>query len=148
MSDLVLEDRPRPLIPEGEYRVIYVGHETARVFATPKVFLHFRIIEPGPYFETELFRAYRVKDYIGKPRKNGAFKLGHRSELFVTLCHLYERRDKALRPDRVSLAGLKNVVVCASVRTVTKDYKQRPLPACLFYSTLAELKEIETGTCL
>jgi hypothetical protein len=65
-----------------------------------------------------LFAAYRASELIGKPGKNGRFKLKRRSELYLTLCWLYQERK--LRPDRMSLRDLKRLVLRVTVRTVAK----------------------------
>ena len=113
------------------------------MFNTPKVFVHSRIVEPGPYFDQRIFRAYRTAALIGKPSTNGRFKLKHRSELYLTMCWLYQARK--LRPDRMSLRDLKRLVLQVTVRTVPKDYKQRPLPDCELYSVVQAIKGIEAG---
>ncbi len=114
--DDVLVDRCKwPLLPEGEYLMAYTHHETAVVFKTPKVFVHLRITEPGPHLNQRLYAPYRVTELIGRPGKNGRFKLRHRSELYLTLCWLYEARR--LRPDRVSLRDLKRLLPGENVKT-------------------------------
>ena len=143
LDDVLLDGREWPLLPEGEYLVTYTHHETAVVFKTPKVFVHFRIAEPGPYLNQRLFAPYRASELIGRPGKNGRFKLKHRSELYLTLRWLYQSRR--LRPDRVSLRDLKGLIVQVTVRTVTKDYKQRPLPDSLHYSVVHTITAIEVG---
>src|SRR5215212_10182885 len=82
LDDVLLDAREWPLLPEGEYLVAYTHHETALVFKTPKVFVHCRIAEPGPYLNQRLFAPYRANALIGWPGKNGRFKLKHRSELY------------------------------------------------------------------
>jgi hypothetical protein len=143
LDDVLLEGRKWPLLREGEYLVVYTHHETAIVFNTPKVFLHFRINEPGPYLNERLYGAYRASELMGRPGKNGRFKLKHRSELYLTMCWLYQARK--LRSDRMSLRDLKRLGLRASIRTVTKDYKQRPLPECELYSVVDAIKRIEVG---
>ena len=148
-SDQMIEmvDEIPPLIPEGEYLITYKYHETATVFTTSKVFAYFDIVEQGPHLGIRLYRPFRVRELIGKPRKNGRFKLGKRHELFLELCRLDERGIR-LRPDRLSLHVLKNTVIRATIRTVTTDYKQRPLPKRLRYSVIGEFKGVEVGTVL
>ena len=135
----------RPLIPEGDYDAVLKKYETNRLFNTPKLYLHFEIITPGRGFGETLYRAYRVKDLLGKQGKNGKFLIGNRSELYLTMCKLFEKR-KNFRADRVRLKWFSNIVVKVSVRTVTKDYKQRDLPDCCQYSVIDNIKSIEVGT--
>jgi hypothetical protein len=140
---LLLDGRKWPLLPEGEYQVVYTHHEAAVLFNTAKVFLHFRIAESGPYLNKRLYGAYRAAELIGRPGKNGRFKLKHRSELYLTLCCLYQAIK--LRSDRISLHDLKRLVLRVTVRTVTKDYKQRLLPESLHYSVVDPIQGIEVG---
>jgi hypothetical protein len=52
------------LIDEGEYSAAFLHHETVvlRMFGnSARVFLHFRIVDPGEAFGKELYRPYRVK---------------------------------------------------------------------------------------
>lgn len=104
--------------------------------------MHFELVEPGEHYGKQLYRPYRAKELIGKAGKNGRFKLVPRSEWYLMVCRLYEPQ---IRPDRISLRRLKNVLIRVSVRTVRKDYKQRPLLACLHYSVVDELVCIEAG---
>lgn len=143
LDDVIFEDEAYPLIPPGEYSVQYRRHETAMVFGTPKVFVRFQVVEPGKCLGVELFRPFRAKALIGKPGRNGRFKLGRRSELFLELCRVYERRR--IRPDRVSLRDLSNMILRVSVRTVDKDYRQRPLPEMAQYSVVGEIIDVEVG---
>jgi hypothetical protein len=83
--------------------------------------LHFRITEPGPYLNQCLFAAYRASELIGKPGKNGRFKLKRRSEQYLTPCWPYQERK--LRPDRMSLRDLKRLVLGQRANS-GKDYKQ------------------------
>lgn len=144
LDDIVVEGNPRPFIEPGKYQAVLVGWETHRTYKTPKVYLHFRIVDPGPAFEVEIFRAYRVSGFVGKPGRMGRFKLKRRSDLYLALCRLYEGRK--LRPDRMSLRGLGGLVLIVSVRTVTIDARQRPLPECEHYSVVDALLDVAAGT--
>jgi hypothetical protein len=132
-----------PLLPLGKYSVVLEHHETALSWGRrAAVYLHFRVVDPGDYFGVKLFRAYRVAELIGKPKRNGRFTLRRRSELHLTLCRLLER---ARRVDRVSLSFLKNTVLKVNVRHVTTDYRQRELPMSERYSVVDAILEVETG---
>jgi hypothetical protein len=142
LDDGIVEGAQHPLVPEGEYVARYVRHETAMAFKTPKLFLHFELI--GPCHEgTNLFIAYRVKRLVGQPGKNGRFAVARRNELYLQLARLADRR---LRLDRISLRALRQCLLRVRVRTVTTDYRQRPLPEALRYSVIAELLGIEAGS--
>ncbi len=143
LDDGLVEGTFWPLLPEAEYLATYTHHDTKWVFNTAKVFVHFKVVEPGEHYGRRIYRPYRAKALIGKPGKNGRFKLVPRSELFLTMCRLDEGKQ---RPDRISLRRLQNVLIRITVRTVTKDYKQRPLPESLLYSVVDELLFVEAGS--
>jgi hypothetical protein len=141
-EECILDGPETILMPEGEYEAVLIRHETAKVFNCPKVFLWFRIVQPGEHFEKEIFRAYRVKLLIGKQGKQGRFKLHPRSELAMALYRLLGAKR---RPDRISLHSLKNCVWRIKVRTVKSDYKQRELPEFLYYSVVEDIIAQLTG---
>jgi hypothetical protein len=142
LDEVIIEGNAWPLVPDGEYVMRLLHHETVVAFRTPKVVLHLQIVELGPHHGKRLLRAYRVKELIGKRGRGGRFKLNRRHELFLTLARLYDTR---LRHDRISLRALTKVLLRATTRTVTTDYQGRPLPACLHYSVVDQLVGIEAG---
>lgn len=67
-ADVLVDYSSRPpLVPDGKYQAVFIRHETAFVVRGAKVFLWFRIVEPGEYFGVELYRPYRVRHLVGKP---------------------------------------------------------------------------------
>ena len=134
-----------PLIPPGTYWAKFLHHETVRLFGAPKVFLHFEIVTYGEWFGSHLFAAYNARELIGKSRKKGRFKLGRRSDLYLTLCRLNFSRNR--RPDRPSLSCLRDALLSVKIRTVCRDYRQRRLPVCEKYSVVDDILAIEGGTC-
>jgi len=142
LDDGVVVGSVWPLLRDSTYVMRYLYHETVIAFRTPKVILHMQIIEPGEHNGKRLIRAYRVKELMGKPRKWGRFELGRHHELFLTFARLH---DKRLRHDRISLRALGKVLLRATTRTVTTDYRHRPLPEALHYSVVDELVSIEAG---
>ena len=130
----------KPRVPDGHYIAVMLRHETAYIFRTAKVFLRFRIIDTGPHFDVQLFKAYRVWKLRSKPGANGQISLRPNNELFLDIVRLLQIRQ---RPDRVSLHDLKNRAWKISTRTVTTDYQQRPLPEWLQYSVVDRI--IEAG---
>ena len=131
-----------PLLPDGIYEARYLGHATAYVFSTPKVFLRFEIIQPGDHFGAKLFAAYRVKALVGKAGPNGRLKVSRGGELLRMLSRVFEIKT---RPDRISLVDLRACVLRVQVRTVTQDYRQRELPTWRRYSKVSDVIEKETG---
>jgi hypothetical protein len=141
-ADIELDGKIWPLIPDGEYIARYHRHDTQRMFGTLKVFLHFEILDPGPYNGTRLYRAYRAVDVVHGKKGGRRFKLRPRSQLYLDLCRLYGGNH---RRDRISLTALKSLVLRVRVRTVEKDYRQRPLPEALKYSVVGDLLGVEAG---
>jgi hypothetical protein len=141
-GDAVVEhDHQRALIQEGEYRAVYVRHEvvTLRRFGNAsKVFIWFRIVDPGEAFGVELYRAYRVAKALGKRR----FTIHRDSELLLMLARVLEMKQ---RPDRISLSVLKNMVLVIRVGTVTKTSTGSVRPDWLRYSTIRDILRSETG---
>lgn len=141
LHDAELVDAPAR-IPAGDYQAIYLSHETAFMFKTPKVFVHFRI-HGGDHDGVKLYRAYRVKELRGRPRKGGGIKLRHSQELYRQFVRMVSGQVE--RPDRISLQRLRGCLLKVRVRTVTKDSRQRELPPALQYSVIDEMLSIEVG---
>jgi hypothetical protein len=131
-----------PLIPPGRYQATLIYWETRVYLTAPKVYLWFRLQEPGEHLGKEIYRPYSVKELIGKPGRNGKFRLGHRQDMYKTLCRVL---DHVSRPDRISLRELQRKVLLISVRTVVKDYKGRALPRASQYSVVDDVIDVETG---
>lgn len=125
-----------PQIPEGEYEAAYVHHETAHIFKTPKLFVWFRIVSPGPAFDVMVYRAYRVRALTSKPGRGGGIAVRRGSDCYRDLCRML---DVKMRPDRASAAALKGIICRVKVRTVTSDYRGREIPDWDRYSVVAEL---------
>lgn len=142
LDDVIVEGNTWPLVPDDEYVMQRLYHETVMAFRTPKVFLHLQIVEPGQHHGKRLICAYRIKELIGKRGRGGRFEITRHQELFLTLARLH---DKRLRHDRISLRALTKVLLRATTRTVTTDYKGRPLPESLRYSVVDQLVAIEAG---
>lgn len=151
---LALQQRPQPmaeeanvdvegfkaLLPERWFEAKYIGHATTVIFKTPKVFLHFEITELGEYKGTRVFRAFRVRRLKGRAAESGGFALHAGGELYATLVRLLGIRNRA---DRISLRPLRNMLFKIRLRSVTTDYKQRPLPEQNRYSTIDEIQRGE-----
>lgn len=142
-GEFLVHDDQAPLIPAGEYEVQFLHHETAKIYNSPKVYLHFGICD-GPFQGTRLYYPCGARELRGKTGKNGKFILSKRSKLLLDMHRLYEREN--LRPDRISLRSLSRVVLSVTVRTVTQDYQQNPLPHALKYSVINSLEEIAAGS--
>jgi hypothetical protein len=131
-----------PLVPDGTYTGIYVRHDLValKMFKNAmRIFIRFRIVDPGEHQGAVLFRAYRVRP----GRSRGTFVAPKRSKLFRTIAALYP--SERMRGDRINVrAALKGRAVKLTARTVTTDSEQRPLPPNCRYSVVDELIGFET----
>ena len=131
----------QPLLPAGLWlEAKFVGHDTARIFNSCKVFLRFEVVEAGSYFGVRLYRAFRVRALDGRPGPNGKFVLHARGDLLALLCRLLDVR---LRPDRVSVRELRHALLRVRVRTVTRNHAGEEMPEALHYSVVEEVERAE-----
>lgn len=97
------------------------------------MFWEFTIVEPGDWFETKLFRAFRAGKVIGRPAKGGKFALTAGGDMYKTIVRLLDVKQ---RKDRVSLRPLRHMLFKVRVRTVRVDSKQVLLPEHMQYSVV------------
>lgn len=140
IADGMVESEAWPLVPDGDYLAVYVGHDciNLRQFKQSKVFLRFRLFDAGAHTGKILFRAYRVRRILDGKR----FVVGRRSDLLHMVCQVMDHRT---RPDRISLRELKRHILKVRTRTVIQDGKQRPLPLALRYSVVDDILGKETS---
>lgn len=118
-EDSLFADESRPLIPEGIYQVSCVRIEKAAShFRELKMFLHFKIVTPGQYMETELFMAMNMIDTkTGKP-----FKKVPRGSKYYEQWVLANNNIFPIRNDRMPPRIFLNGVFEAVVRTVKPKF--------------------------
>lgn len=132
-------DGERPaLVPPGEYHLRFDHYETLVLFGrASKLVLWFTIITPGPYFDqARLARFYNVKRLIGRPQRNGRFKVGFNSDFLREYARLFPTPQ---RLDRIPMSEFSRHIVIGRARTVTKGSDQTDIPEALRYSVLEEL---------
>jgi len=133
------------LIREGNYSAVFVRCTTIslKMFGGAcRLILDLRIVDPGEAFGTIICKFYRLKRLTSKPGRNGSFVVGKRAEVFLTLSRLTPHK---LRPDRLSPKEvLRGHILAVKVRTVTTDYRGRPLAPALHYSVVDEIERICT----
>jgi hypothetical protein len=143
-AELVLDDRDHlPLVPEGDYRAMYIRHEVAslrRFGGEPKLFLRMRLADP-PHVGLEIYRSYKIAKIIGKTR----FVMRRDSDLAEMLSRVLGIHK---RPDQVSLRELKGRVLLVRVGTVTHGIrgwqrKRVELPEWQHYSVARDILRIE-----
>jgi hypothetical protein len=140
-ADGVVEAVRPALIPPGEYDLHYLYHETAMMFVgkQPKLLLWFKVVTLGPFVDTKVARYYNVKRLLSKPGKRGRFAIGWHCELMFDYARLFGLPRRA---DRLSLEALKGVVVRGKIRTVMRNWQQKPRPECLTYSVIDSLIKV------
>ncbi len=126
------------LIPEGEYQVKYLGADSPKKVFGPeefRLYLHWKIVDQGHYFETQLFQSFRHY-------KNWPF-----SSKFYCNWTLANHGQKPKKRTRMTLSVFKNKIFLAQVKTVRPKYREgslrgREKPAGMHYSIIDELIEI------
>lgn len=140
-DDVVAVDGFKPLLPEGQwFEARFVGHATAIIFATHKVFWEFQIVEPGDWFEQRLFRAFRVRKVIGRPAKQGKFVLAAGGDMYATLVRLLDVKQRA---DRITLRPLKHMLFRIKTRTVRTNREHEPIPEHAQYSVVDKIERAD-----
>ena len=129
--DFTVESEPRPILPDGIYNAAYVKASRGSYYG-PKLYIHFRIVDEGPCFGVEIFRAYNLYQ-----------KLCRASDLYRDLSMIYG--SKVQKNTRLSLKLFRGKVFRIRTRTVTQDRKQTRLPEHERYSVVDQVISMETG---
>lgn len=133
-------ERPA-LVPPGLYDVAFNHYETAVMFGrAAKLVLQFRIVTMGDHFESKLNRFYNITRLIGRPAREGRFKVGYHSDFLREYATLF---GVPARLDRIPMSNFGKHIFIAKVRTVDKGSQQRKIPEALHYSVISELKGIK-----
>lgn len=127
------------LVQPGVYEAVYVSHETLRGSFGPKLKITFRIVTPGPYFETMISGWYNLKDTSGKPGKRGKV-IASRHSKFIT--EMLKVLDIKQRPSRVSPIQLKGKILEISVRTVKTNSRQKAYSELQIYSVVDSINRL------
>jgi hypothetical protein len=144
MADIQNEDEftaddARPLIPEGIYDVFCTGVEKGVAhFASLKMYLKFKIVNPGQYMDTKLFMAINLINIkTGKP-----FKKVPRGSKYYQQWVIANGNSKPVRDDRMSPKIFVNRIFKAVVKTVKPKFPDgTEMPECFYYSVIEYLKE-------
>ncbi len=130
------------LVPEGEYELRYVDYETATYYGSPKVVVHYAIVEPDEYAGLPVDRFYNAKRLTGAPGRFGKYVVPRRGDLFREYSRLL---GQPARLDRISFFRLKGKRVIGDVQTVHTDHKHEPLPEDDWYSRIRRLVSVLPG---
>lgn len=130
-------------IEPGKYDLVYLHHETVFMFKkAAKLVIWFRVVTQGKYFGIKVPRFYNVNRIIGKPQKNGGFKVGRRSDFFHEYDRLFHAPDRRL--DRIPVHGrFSKVIIVGRIDVVKQNYKQRDVSEASRYSVVRELIEVK-----
>lgn len=127
-----------PLLPEGEYEVVFVRAEEKVLWGRPKVFLQFRIMracdQACDAIGQKLFMAATLP-------KHGRLSI---SSKYLQQWILASGRRPARR-DRLSTRVFQQKVFLATVRTVRKGSDGSVLPVSSQYSVIDRLLKVLTG---
>ena len=139
-QDCPLDEERPVLIKPGTYEVALVRCWKGFLYGrSSKLILVFRIITEGSYYGQHLYRCYNIK---GLTKRKEIIPKGWHSDFVREYSRLFGMPRK-LRD--IGVRQFKNRVFSCSVRTVKKDFKQRPLPDDMQYSVIGELLEVQAG---
>ncbi len=124
------------LVPEGEYELRYVDYETATYYGSPKVVVHYAIVEPDEFAGLPVDRFYNAKKLTGPPGRFGKYVAQRRGDLFREFNRIIGQVE---RLDRISFARLKDKRIIGDIQTVQTDHKHEPLPDDDQYSRIKRL---------
>ena len=130
------------LVPEGEYELRYVDYETATYYGSPKVVVHYAIIEPEEYAGLPVDRFYNATKLTGPPGRFGKYVAPRRGDLFREFKRLIGQGE---RLDRLRFARLKDQRVIGEIQTVKTDHKHEELPEDDRYSRIKRLIHVLPG---
>lgn len=119
------------LVPDGDqYQVSFVRAERGYVCGDEKVFLHFKLQTPGPWFGETFFMSCKVA-------RGGKWTPGSK---FFTQWVLANGKQP-MRHDRMSTKVFRNKIFRARFVTVKSTVDQKDRDQTLRYSVIKELLE-------
>lgn len=131
----------KPLLPDGSsFEAVFLDYVTIFMFNAPKCIWEFKIVEPGDWFETRLFRPFRVRALNGRPSRRGKFSLHAGSDMYGTLVRLLDYKQRA---NRISLLPLKHMLFRVRVRTVCLNSRQEAIAEHAQYSVIDHIIRAE-----
>ena len=125
-----------PLVPVGEYSVVFSRASVGVFQKVGRTFLWFKIFTPGDHVGAELYLSCR---HPADGRRH--FGLGSKMVAAATIAlgHLPKRRN------RITTRIFREKVFRARVRTVVKDATGRARPRESQYSVIDSLLSLEAG---
>ncbi len=130
-------DPMETLVPQGRYRMSYLGHDEGNSYGRPVWFVRFQITEPGGYEGRVVLRFYNIP--------KGA-RLARSSNLAIDFINLTGLRPPAtLTPDWF-LKGCEVLGKVVTVRERVDGRRRIQRPETLHYSKVDELLKITAGS--
>ena len=129
-------------IPEGEYQLKLLQHQTSIMYGTPKLKLVFSIINFGEYQGLEIEGFYNVMKLISKQGLKGKMKHKARGDFMIEYCSLLPDQ-KVTRLDKIPLDPLYKNIIIGKVVDVKVNSQQKKLPEQLVYSKVSQMLRIE-----
>ena len=124
------------LVPDGEYVVRYLDYETGNYWGTPKVVVHFVIVESDNFEGSPVDRFYNATRLTSPPGRFGNYVAPACGDLIREFNRLTGSMERA---DRISFAKLKGKRIQAEVKRVQYDYCHEPLAEADQYSRISRL---------
>ena len=136
MTDFVCGEDYKPHIPDGKYQAQCIRYDQSFVLGkAKKLFLHFKITEPGAHQGKMIFMAFNMP-YSGKIRQGSKY---YKTYVFVN------GWTKPTRNARMSPCLFKNKVFLVKTRTVKPTYQGKEMPQNFWYSVVDHIVEVVTG---
>ena len=124
-------------VEDARYELVYVRHKYVFAFkGRCKLFVDFRITDPGVHFGKTVMAFYNVH------KKGKKYNLPRNGRLSREMATLFGRR--ALRKSS-PFSLLKSVAVIGETRTVVRDSQNKTLSDANKYSVIDSLHEISAG---
>lgn len=123
-----------PLIPAGDYEVVFYRAEEKRLWGKNRLFLHFRVAQQGEHLGQALFMAVTVP-------ANGRFSLSSKYLMQWSIA----AGNRPTRLDRLSTRVFRGKVFLARVRTVKSGHDGKERPPSWQYSVIDSLLEVRAG---
>jgi hypothetical protein len=136
MVDYKSKDDYWPFIPNGTYEAQCTKYDSKFLLGkTRKLFLIFKIVDPGKYFELEIFQAFNMP-YTGKIRPG--------SKYYKTWC-MVNGWQKPGRGSKMSPKLFIGKVFKIKTRTVRPKHNGREMPENFWYSVVDEILNVSVG---
>ncbi len=136
----IANDLP-PLVRPGLHEVMLDNFQTALMFQgkAPKLIMNFAIVSHGEDFGKRVPRYYNVAKIIGKPQREGQFKVSKKGDFLREYLTLFQYAGSRL--DRLPMSRFNGVTIKAEIKTV-KHSRGKDIPEPLQYSKVARLIKV------